>query len=121
MKSAPCTAMHNTTVDIPSGRSLLVDLLVYVLGEGLFVREVEGQDQPEDAESWILQHACEAKKVVLFPSLSAQKEDSGQSQGVGWLSNCRSDQLAEHAQSLFPRKTDLGDLCYESQRRESLG
>ena len=51
----------------------------------------------------------------MLPSLWSQQVESGQSQDVGWLSNCRSDQLAEHAQGLSPRKTDVGDLCYESQ------
>ena len=53
-----------------SGRALLGDPLAHVRGEGhrgigLLVRDVQVEDQLEDAESWRLQHACEAK-VVCF-------------------------------------------------------
>ena len=36
-------------------------------------------------------------------------------QRAGGLSKCWSDQLVDHAQSLSPLKTDVGDLCHESQ------
>ena len=65
-----------------------MDLLADVLGEGhrgivLLVREVQGQDQLEDAAGWRFQHSCAAKKVVCFRPSGLSEQIVGQSLGVG--------------------------------------
>ena len=121
VKSAAHTTIRSTTVDTHQAGHCW-----WIFPQKYFVKvtvalvylcvEVQGLDQLEDAEDWRLQNACEVMKVVCIPSPWSQQADSWQSQGVDWLSTCRSDQPAEHVHCLRSRETDVCDQCCESQR-----
>ena len=53
----------------------------------------------------------------MLPSLWVQYAGGGAVSRCVPVEPLQSGQPAEHAQSPSPRKTDVGDLCYESQPR----
>ena len=64
-----------------------MNLLAYELGQGhrgigLLVREVQGQDQLEDAAGWRLQQVCEAKMVVCFRPSDLNRHTAGSLKGL---------------------------------------
>ena len=88
VKSAAYTTMHKTTADThQAGHSCWIFLHMYfvkvILTLVFFRVKVQGPDPLEDAEGLRHQHAWEAKNGGVLSSFWSQKEDSGQSQGVG--------------------------------------